>query len=248
VRYSTRKLLFLLAILLGWSHPLAQDLERARELIDAFHQKTTLVNFDSVYITVSQKNYEVDMTNTIEQFYDFRKNRVFSRAFDDSGNLNNETTYISNQIHTTLYTSGEPTIADSNSPTSVNLQINFASQLDHFYIAIPYDYDIVSYDGLVKYGDIVEGEQVTLSFKDARKNNEIFTHSFIFSEQGDLVGVFYTGKSVHITTMEVFGFGDYIRVKSLDYIIRDNTAYPFHEVREDYRFNQSISKTPFAEW
>jgi hypothetical protein len=237
-----------MTILLGFSYPLAQDLERAQELINGFHQKTAFVDPDSVYITVSQKNYEVDMTTTIEQFYDFRKNRVFSRAFDGNGNLNNETTYISNQIHTTLYTGSEPTVADSNSPTSVNLQINFASQLNNFYIAIPNDYDIVSYDGFVKYGEIIEGEQVTLSYKDNRKNNEVFTRSFIFSRQGDLVGVFYAGKSIHLTTMEVFGFDDYIRVKSLDYIIRDETAYPFHEVREDYLFNRSVSKTPFAEW
>lgn len=245
------KVLAVFALLFSLNISFGQELERARDLVETMRQKMTMPHLDTIEVKVNQTDLRTGQSNTIEQFYDLKNQRVFSMAFDGNGEKNNETTFENGHLKTSLRLEGEVTaggLFDNTTPTALRLIAMFSSLLQEYRVFLPKEYTILSYDGMVQYGDIVKGEQVTLSFEDARRGGEQVTVSYIFTAQGELVGAFFSGSSPYLSVHEVFGFDDYLRIKTKTYAIDGQTAYPVHEIREDYRFNRSVDQTSFATW
>jgi hypothetical protein len=240
-----------LVTLVSLSFSFGQDLERGRELVETARKNMVPSRLQTVEIKVSQKNLQNGEANTIEQFFDFRNDQVFSVAFDGTGQLNNKITFSNGELKTNLDGKNVTSLGDAaQSGTEFSLSMGrfFTRQLTDFEVLLPTQYEVVSYDGTVKYGDVLEGEQVTLSFQDIRRNDVAVIRSFIFSKEGQVIGTFQSMNNTFLTVYEVFGFGAYLRVTSLAYLIQDGKAQPLHEAREDYKFDQEIGETSFASW
>ena len=216
----------------------SQDLTHARELVETWRQSTLPANFDSVLVNLEQTFHTSGTSASAEQYYDFRNKKVYSVAHDAAGNEDNYTVYENGGI-TTQMSYRE----DVNLSQGLKLADWFRTQLNDYHVILPKTYKIISYDGIVNYGDIARGEQVTLSYRDVRRGNQEVTTGFIFSETGDMIATYQPG---FLTLFEFFGFGDYRRVKLRVYSVQDGRASLTYEAREDYQFNKMREETSFA--
>jgi hypothetical protein len=227
---------------------LAQDLERARDLVENVRQMMTPNGIETVEAKTFRTNFRTGETDNIEQFYDLKNQRILTRVLDANHQLLSETIFENEHMKTSMEVSGGTTINElvDMTPTSIAMVTNFSAQLREFRVFLPKDYELISYDGMVNYGNSIQGEQVTLAYYEARKNNDYTVVSYIFSKNGDLIASFFPGTTPYLALHEIFGFEGYLRVKTQVFIIENKTAYPFSELREDYRFNKSIEDTDFA--
>jgi hypothetical protein len=227
---------------------LGQDLERARELVEHVRQMMTPSDVATVEAKTFRTNFRTGETDNIEQFYDLKNQRILTRVLGANGQLLSETIFDNGHMKTSMDVSGDTTVNDlaDMTPTAMAMATNFSAQLREFRVFLPKDYELISYDGMVNYGNNIEGEQVTLAYDEARKNNEYTTVNYIFSKSGELIASIFPGSTPYVALHEIFRLGDYLRIKTKVFIIEDNTAYPFSELREDYRFNKHIEDSVFA--
>jgi hypothetical protein len=245
------KILAIVVLLSSLGISFGQDLERARELVETAREQMVPSRLQTVEVKVTQKNLQTGESNTIEQFFDLRNEQVFSMAFTGDGQVNNKLTFSNGELKTNLdgrNVESLGNVVQSGMEFSLSMGRFFTRQLTDFQVLLPTQYEVISYDGDVTYGDTLKGEQITLSFQDTRRDGDTVTRSFIFSKEGFVVGTFQTGRNTFLTSYEVFGFGDYLRVTSISYAVTDGYLQPLGEVREDYQFNKSIDRTSFATW
>jgi hypothetical protein len=245
-----RKLLITLVLFVSSHSILAQDLERAQELVEHVRQMMTPSDIETVEAKTFQTNFRTGETDNIEQFYDLKEQRVLTLLLDAEGQKVSETIFENGHMKTSMEIAGETTVNElvDMTPTAMQMLTAFSAQLKEFRVFLPKNYELMSYDGGVNYGNNVQGEQVTLAYYDTRKNNNYTVVSYVFSKSGELIASFFPGETAYLALHEIFGFGDYLRVKTKVFIIENNTAYPFSEIREDYRFNRNIEDTQFANY
>jgi hypothetical protein len=239
-------LFFLIPILLSFS--VAQDLTEARELVEHVRQSMTPQDIQTVEVKISRTHFRNNESDQIEQFYDLRNQRVITFVYDGNGRKLSESIFENNYMKTRMTVSGELTEENVKQMTSDSTQIvtEYLTQLKEFRVFIPRSYEILSYDGMVDYGNNIKGEQVTLAYYDSRKNNNYTVVHWIFSNTGELIASIFPGPPTYIAVHEVFGFAKYLRVKIKVFVLEDGTAYPFSEIREEYYYDRDINETQFV--
>ena len=110
---------------------------------------------------------------------------------------------------------------------------------------IPMEYQILSYDGVQSYGDLVRGEQVTLRY-DAPGLGET-VGKLLFGQRGELLGgvidVPILGESLIL--YDVFGYSGYLRLKTTTYTLNGSAFRLLEERRYDYLYNRPIDPSYF---
>jgi hypothetical protein len=239
-------LFFLVAI--SFSLSVAQDLTKARELVEHVRQGMTPQDIQTVEIKISRTHFRNNESDQIEQFYDLSNQRVITFVYDGNGQKLSESIFENNYMKTRMTVSGELTEEDVRemTPDSVQIVTEYLAQLEEFRVFIPRSYEVLSYDGMVDYGNNIEGEQVTLAYYDSRKNNNHTVARWVFSDTGELIASIFPGPPTYIAIHEIFGFGKYLRVKIKVFVIENGTAYPFSEIREEYYYDRDIDETQFV--
>ncbi len=244
MKHRSLKFLMPFAVNVICSFVFAQDLTSAKTLVETWRTSLMPADFDSVQISVAQ-TFSSGEIWSIEQFYDFRKDVVHSTT-EDTGVGSNTMIFRNGKLEANM-TLNESVSPEQLGNKGLGLITWFSAQLAEFRIFIPRDYEIVSYEGKIQYGDFAKGEQVTLSYLDVKEGNQLVTRSFIFSDTGELIATFEQGQGQPLlTVLEIFGFDDYVRVKATAYASDGQNAVKVYELREDYQFNKAFEATPFA--
>ncbi len=218
----------------------AQELERAEELLGSAARALPPLRTIDVTSTKQTSTIEEGPEKT-HRVIDLLRQRLYIEA--ESDDVEFVLRYVdgvtSMEIagYTKTYRDGSWGIAEE---LSARLQGGFG--------VIPKDYNIVSYDGFKRYGDAVEGEQVTLRYTTLFNGNA--EGKFIFDVLGKPLAAvvndgFLSDDDIILYDIEVAPNGLQMDVTTRIYTAWKEEGFLFSDQRQRYLFNQPVDQSLF---
>jgi hypothetical protein len=238
-----RKLLITLVLFVGSHSILAQDLEQAGILVELARSH---INFpqrpDTMTAEISKTLYFGDTSEVSESKHvlDLKGDRLYQETNDpDLGKLvirydnRKASVEVNGQEQAAMSSTLNNVLGDSYQQILTALSI------------IPDTYNIISYDGVKTYSNLVVGEQVTLKIESPLLG-EVIT-SAIFDRSGFLLATIsetWLGKTLIL--YDIFTLDNYLRVITQSYILDSDDAKILEDRRADYFFNKPIDESLFS--